>query len=91
MKTTFRNHKGHYEFLVMYFFLTNAPSTFQSLMNSIFKPFLRKTLTQYVDTVLKQQKKEQQYAKYFKCAFWVHEVEYLSHNVSNEGNSMNPN
>ena len=41
-KTTFQTHEGHYEFLVMSFGLTNAPSTFQSLMNSIFKKFLRR-------------------------------------------------
>ena len=32
-KTTFRTHEGHYEFLVMPFVITNAPCTFQSLMN----------------------------------------------------------
>ncbi|KAA0033033.1 RNA-directed DNA polymerase-like protein [Cucumis melo var. makuwa] len=32
-KTTFRTHKGHYEFLVMSFGLTNALANFQSLMN----------------------------------------------------------
>ena len=32
-KTTFRTHEGHYEFQVMPFCLTNAPTTFQALMN----------------------------------------------------------
>ena len=38
MKTTFRTHGGHYEIFVMPFVLTSAPSTFESLMNSILKP-----------------------------------------------------
>jgi len=37
LKTSFRNNEGHYEFLVMPFFLTNSPSTCQGLMNSTFK------------------------------------------------------
>ena len=43
-KSTFHTHEGHYEFLVMPFDLTNAPSTFQSIMNDILRPYLRKIL-----------------------------------------------
>lgn len=34
-KTAFQTHEGHYEFLVMLFGLTNAPATFQTLMNEV--------------------------------------------------------
>nr|GEW06962.1 hypothetical protein [Tanacetum cinerariifolium] len=42
-KTAFRTRYGHYEFLVMPFVLTNAPSVFMDLMNRIFYEFLDKT------------------------------------------------
>lgn len=36
----FMTHEGYYEFLVIPFRLNNAPATFHSVMNDIFKPLL---------------------------------------------------
>ncbi|GJY35754.1 putative reverse transcriptase domain-containing protein [Tanacetum coccineum] len=67
LKTSFRTRYRHFEFTVMPFGLTNAPTVFMDLMNRVCVELL---------------KKEKLYAKFFKCEFWLQEVQFLGHVVN---------
>jgi hypothetical protein len=51
-KTTFRTRYGQYEFVVMAFESTNAPTTFMCLMNGIFRNYLDKFVIMFLDDIL---------------------------------------
>ncbi|WVZ84654.1 LOW QUALITY PROTEIN: hypothetical protein U9M48_031661 [Paspalum notatum var. saurae] len=80
-KTAFSARYGLYEYLVMSFGLTNAPAFFMYMMNSVFMNELDKFV------VLREHKL---YAKFNKCAFWLREVSFLGHILSEKGVATDP-
>ncbi|GJW01356.1 putative reverse transcriptase domain-containing protein [Tanacetum coccineum] len=57
-KTAFRTRYGHYEFQVMPFGLTNAPAN-------------KKEHEEHLKAILELLKKEELYANFSKCEFWI--------------------
>ena len=62
-KTAFKTRYGTYEWLVMPLDLSNAPSTFQKLMHSMFHDMLDETLLVYLDDLLVYSETEEQHLK----------------------------
>nr|GFA03083.1 putative reverse transcriptase domain-containing protein [Tanacetum cinerariifolium] len=76
-KTAFRTRYGHYEFQVMPFGLTNAPAN-------------KKEHEEHLTLILELLKKEELYAKFSKCEFWIPKVQFLGHVIDSKGIHVDP-
>jgi hypothetical protein len=63
-KTAFSTRYGLYEYLVMSFGLTNAPTHFMYLMNSVFMPKLDKFMVVFIGDILVYSKNEEDHAEH---------------------------
>jgi hypothetical protein len=60
-KTTFRTRYGHYEFVVVPFGLTNAPTVFMCLMNAIIRNYLDKFVVVFLDEIIIYSKSKEEH------------------------------
>jgi hypothetical protein len=70
-KTAFRTPFGHFQFKVLIEGLTNAPATFQTVMNCILHPYIRKFVVVYIDDILIFSKSEAEHQAHVRLVFEV--------------------
>jgi hypothetical protein len=65
-KTTFITKYGLYEYTVMSSGLTNAPTFFMYLMNSVFMDYLEKFIVVFIDDILIYSQNEEEHEEHLK-------------------------
>ena len=66
LRLHFWTRYGHYEFLVMSFGLTNAPSAFIDLVNWVFRPFLDLFIIVFIDDILVYSRSKEKHAMHLR-------------------------
>jgi hypothetical protein len=70
-KTAIRTRYGHYEFRVMPFGVTNAPSVFMDLMNRVFHMYLNLFVVVFIDDILIYSTNHQEHGEHLKTVLNV--------------------
>ncbi|GJP36235.1 hypothetical protein CLOM_g20766, partial [Closterium sp. NIES-68] len=81
-KTVFPTHYRSYEYTVMQFGLTNAPSTFQLTMNEVFRSLLDKCVFVFQDDILVYSTSREQHLKDLEAVFTLYDQHGLITNGS---------
>lgn len=68
-KTAFRTRFGHYKFLVMRFGLTNAPTPFMTLMDTVLCPYLEKFIVVFLDNILVYSQTHKEHKEHLRSVF----------------------
>ena len=105
-KTAFRTTFGLYEYLVMPFGLTNAPATFNCMMEKLFRPHQSFTRVffdniiiysksieehkQHLKVIFQVLRDNKLYINQKKSEFFLKEIQYLGHIISQAGIRMDP-
>ena len=70
-KTAFRTHYENYDFVVMSFGLTNTPTYFMCLMNSVLSKYLDKFVFVFIDDILIYSKREEEHDDHLQIILQV--------------------
>ena len=81
-KTAFTTPFGQYEFKVLGQGLTNAPSTFQSLMHRLFQPYIGKFVVIYLDDILIYSKTPEEHLIHLEKVLQILKEEKLYANLA---------
>ena len=65
-KIAFQMRYGHYEFIVMSFGLTNAPTAFMDLKNRVFRQYLDMFVIVFIDDILVYSRNKEDHANHLR-------------------------